>query len=162
MNELIAKINDISTTNTFKTHDLLDRVLTAEAETFNGTEIRFDNERVVFLATIENHDVVVMRDLNTFTVVARVASNGTVVAECSIAINGQFNESYGRISNLELKHRISDWFSAIGGIDTETLQDKYPEAEEPVVESPEPVEPAVSVDPADVEVVSNGDGPVVE
>jgi hypothetical protein len=43
MTELLKNINDVSVANTYKTHDLLDRVLTLENLQFPTNEIKFDN-----------------------------------------------------------------------------------------------------------------------
>ena len=49
MTDIISQLNAISLTNTYKTHDLLDRVLTILNINFPTNEIRFDNERVAFV-----------------------------------------------------------------------------------------------------------------
>jgi hypothetical protein len=140
MNDIVSKINDISVTNTWKTHDLLDRVLEAEAINFPTNEIKFDGDHVAFVTDIDEYKLVVIRDLNAFVVAARAVKNGNVVAECTVTIDGQFNETYGRIQNIDIKHKISDWFTAIGNIDTTHLQGQYIGSEENVPDTDEVAE----------------------
>jgi hypothetical protein len=137
MNDIVSKINDISVTNTWKTHDLLDRVLEAEAINFPTNEIKFDGDHVAFITDIDEYKLVVIRDLNAFVVAARAVKDGAVVAECTVTVDGQFNETYGRIQNIDIKHKISDWFTAIGNIDTVHLQGQYIGSEENVPDTDE-------------------------
>lgn len=140
MTDIISQLNTISLANTYKAHDLLDRVLAVLSVNFPTNEIRFDNERVAFVTEVEGFVFIVQRDLNTFTVVSRVASGNDLIAECTIDIDGRFKETYGRMSNAELKAKISTWFTEVGNIDVTTLQTEAPaEAEENVSE--ENVEP---------------------
>jgi hypothetical protein len=140
MNDIVSRINDISVTNTWKTHDLLDRVLEAEAINFPTNEIKFDGDHVAFVTDIDEYKLVVIRDLNAFVVAARAVKNGNVVAECTVTIDGQFNETYGSIQNIDIKHKISDWFTAIGNIDTTHLQGQYIGSEENVPDTDEAAE----------------------
>lgn len=142
MNDIVSKINDISVRNTWKTHDLLDRVLEAQAVNFPTNEIKFDGDHVAFITDIDEYKLVVIRDLNAFVVAARVVKDGNVVAECTVAVDGKFNETYGRIQNIDIKHKISDWFTAIGGIDTTHLQGQYIGSEENVPDTDEAAEVA--------------------
>lgn len=135
MNDIVSKINDISVRNTWKTHDLLNRVLEAEAINFPTNEIKFDGDHVAFITDIDEYKLVVIRDLNAFVVAARAVKDGAVVAECTVTVDGQFNETYGRIQNIDIKHKISDWFTAIGNIDTVHLQGQYIGSEENVPET---------------------------
>lgn len=135
MNDIISQLNTISLANTYKTHDLLDRVLAILSINFPTNEIRFDNERVAFVAEVEGFTFIVQRDLNTFTVVSRVAAGNDLIAECTVDIEGRFKETYGRMSNTALKAKISTWFTEVGNIDVATLQSEAPaEAEENVPE----------------------------
>jgi hypothetical protein len=140
MNDIVSRINDISVTNTWKTHDLLNRVLEAEAINFPTNEIKFDGDHVAFVTDIDEYRLVVIRDLNAFVVAARAVKNGNVVAECTVTVDGQFNETYGRIQNIDIKHKISDWFTAIGNIDTTHLQGQYIGSEENVPDTDEAAE----------------------
>ena len=137
MNDIVSKINDISVTNTWKTHDLLNRVLEAEAINFPTNEIKFDGDHVAFITDIDEYKLVVIRDLNAFVVAARAVKDGNVVAECTVTVDGKFNETYGRIQNIDIKHKISDWFTAIGNIDTVHLQGQYIGSEENVPDTDE-------------------------
>ena len=140
MTDIISQLNAISLTNTYKTHDLLDRVLTILNINFPTNEIRFDNERVAFVAEVEGYTFIVQRDLNTFTVVSRVVTGNDLIAECTVDIDGRFKETYGRMSNTDLKAKISTWFTEVGNIDVTTLQSEAPaEAEQNVPD--ENVEP---------------------
>ena len=140
MTDIISQLNTISLTNTYKTHDLLDRVLTILSINFPTNEIRFDNERVAFVTDVEGFTFIVQRDLNSFTVVSRVATGNDLIAECTVDVDGRFKETYSRMSNAELKAKISSWFTEVGNIDVTTLQTEAPaEAEQNVPE--ENVEP---------------------
>jgi hypothetical protein len=135
MTDIISQLNTISLANTYKTHDLLDRVLAILNINFPTNEIRFDNERVAFVAEVEGYTFIVQRDLNTFTVVSRVVTGNDLIAECTVDIDGRFKETYGRMSNTDLKAKISTWFTEVGNIDVTTLQSEAPaEAEQNVPE----------------------------
>lgn len=154
MTELLKNINDVSVANTYKTHDLLDRVLTLENLQFPTNEIRFDNERVTFVTTVDEYTLLTQRDLNNFIVVSRVAKGNDVLAECTIDILGQFNERYARIPNVEFKNKISAWFTEIGNIDITQLASGEPAAaEENVPEEAPTAEP----EKVEAEVVSEGE-----
>jgi hypothetical protein len=142
MNDIVSKINDISVRNTWKTHDLLNRVLEAEAINFPTNEIKFDGDHAAFITDVGEYKLVVVRDLNAFVVAARAVKYGNVVAECTVAVDGKFNETYGRIQNVDIKHKISDWFTAIGNIDTTYLQGQYIGSEENVPDTDEVAEEA--------------------
>lgn len=154
MNDIVSKINDISVTNTWKTHDLLDRVLEAEAINFPTNEIKFDGDHVAFVADIDEYRLVVIRDLNAFVVAARVVKDGAVVAECTVTVDGQFHETYGRIQNIDIKHKISDWFTAIGNIDTVHLQGQYIGSEENVPDTDEAAEAEAESEEEEVQKVT--------
>lgn len=154
MTELLKNINDVSVANTYKTHDLLDRVLTLENLQFPTNEIRFDNERVTFVTTVDEYTLLTQRDLNNFVVVSRVAKGNDVLAECTIDILGQFNERYARISDVEFKNKISAWFTEIGNIDITQLASGEPAAAEENV--PEEA-PAAEPEKVEAEVVSEGE-----
>ena len=154
MTELLKNINDVSVANTYKTHDLLDRVLTLENLQFPTNEIKFDNEHVTFVTTVDEYTLLTQRDLNNFVVVARVAKGNDVLAECTIDILGQFNERYARISDVEFKNKISSWFTEIGNIDiTQLVSGEPAAAEENVSEEAPTAEP----EKVEAEVVSEGE-----
>lgn len=121
MNNIISQIADATVINVWKTYDLLDHVLEAEAVNFPTNEIRYDEAHDAFVSQVDKYQFVVMRDLNRSIVVSRVVLNDTTVAECVVAIDGQYTETYGRISDVTLKQKISNWFTAIGSIDITTL-----------------------------------------
>lgn len=121
MNNIISQIADATIINVWKTYDLLDHVLEAEAVNFPTNEIRYDEAHDAFVSQVDKYQFVVMRDLNRSIVVSRVVLNDTTIAECVVAIDGQYNETYGRISDVTLKQKISNWFTAIGSIDITTL-----------------------------------------
>ena len=146
MTDIIKQLNDVSVINTYKVHDLLDRVLHIQYVNFPENDIKFDQERIAFISQIDENAIIVQRDMNTFTVVSRVVKDNDILAECVISVDGGFNEKYSRM-DPELKKKVSAWFTEIGVIDVKTLITSEPaEAEEPVAE-PETV---------DAEVVSEG------
>ena len=154
MTELLKNINDVSVANTYRAHDLLDRVLTLENLQFPTNEIKFDNERVTFVTTVDEYTLLTQRDLNNFVVVARVVKGNDVLAECTIDILGQFNERYARISDVEFKNKISAWFTEIGNIDiTQLVSGEPAAAEENVSEEVPTAEP----EKVEAEVVSEGE-----
>lgn len=122
MTGIIEQINAISVTNTHKLHDLLDRVLSIQSTVFTNEEIRLDQQRVAFVSDVDDHMVLVQRDMNTFNVIARVIKDNEIVAECVISIDGEFKENYARM-DAALKAKVSIWFTGIGSIDTTDLQD---------------------------------------
>ena len=146
MTDIIKQLNAISMTNTYKLHDLLDKVLSIQFVNFPENEIKFDQERVAFVSQVDEHVLVVQRDMNTFTVISRVVKDNDILAECVISVDGQFNEKYGRM-DPELKKKVSTWFTEIGVIDVKTLESSEPdEAEENISETvtePEAVEAEV-------------------
>lgn len=146
MTDIIKQLNAISMTNTYKLHDLLDKVLSIQFVNFPENEIKFDQERVAFVSQIGEDAIIVQRDMNTFTVVSRVVKGNDILAECVISVDGGFNEKYGRM-DPELKKKVSTWFTEIGIIDVKTLESSEPdEAEENISETvaePEAVEAEV-------------------
>lgn len=122
MTGIIEQINAISVTNTYKLHDLLDRVLSIQNTVFANEEIRLDQQRVAFVSDVDDHVLLVQRDMNTFNVIARVIKDNEIVAECVISIDGEFKENYARM-DAALKAKVSTWFTGIGSIDTTDLQD---------------------------------------
>lgn len=146
MTDIIKQLNAICMTNTYKLHDLLDKVLSIQFVNFPENEIKFDQERVAFVSQIGEDAIIVQRDMNTFTVVSRVVKGNDILAECVISVDGQFNEKYGRM-DPELKKKVSTWFTEIGVIDVKTLESSEPdEAEENISETvaePEAVEAEV-------------------
>lgn len=156
MTDIISQLNAISLTNTYKTHDLLDKVLAILSINFPTNEIRFDNERVAFVTEVEGFTFIIQRDLNTFTVVSRVVTGNDLIAECTADIEGRFKETYGRMSNKDLKAKISTWFTEVGNIDVTTLQSSEPDEAES--EAPAEVEAEEAVPEAtEAEVVSEGE-----
>ena len=150
MTDIIKQLNAISMTNTYKLHDLLDKVLSIQFVNFPENEIKFDQERVAFVSQIDEHVLVVQRDMNTFTVISRVVKNNDILAECVISVDGQFNEKYGRM-DPELKKKVSAWFTEIGVIDVKTLESSEPaEAEENISET------ATEPEAVEAEVVTEG------
>ena len=121
MNKIISQIADATVINVWKTYDLLDHVLEAEAINFPTNEIKYDDAHDAFVSQVDKYQIIVMRDLNRSIVVSRVVLNDTTIAECVVAIDGQYTETYGRISDVALKQKISNWFTAIGSIDITTL-----------------------------------------
>lgn len=146
MNDLIKQLNDISVVNTYKSHDLLERVLNIEGVNFPTNDINFDQERVAFVCNVGDSAIVVQRDLNSFTVVARVAKGNDVVAECVISVMGEFNERYTNRIDSDLKAKVSAWFTEIGKINVQDLM------------TGEPAAPEENVEASEVEVVSEGEG----
>ena len=144
MTDIIKQLNDVSVINTYKVHDLLDKVLGIQYVNFPENEIKFDQERIAFVSQIGENTIIVQRDMNTFTVVSRVVKGNDILAECVISVDGGFNEKYARM-DPELKKKVSAWFTEIGIIDVNTLITSEPpeaEAAEPEAE-PETVEAEV-------------------
>lgn len=143
MTDIIKQLNDVSVINTYKVHDLLDRVLHIQYVNFPENDIKFDQERIAFISQIGEDAIIVQRDMNTFTVVSRVVKDNDILAECVISVDGGFNEKYSRM-DPELKKKVSAWFTEIGVIDVKTLIISEPaEAEENIPDEPETVEAEV-------------------
>ena len=130
MATVLEQLRDISVANTYRLHDLLDRVLGMELMTFPEMEIKFDPDHVVFASTIDDYQILVQRNMNMFTVDVNVIDNNNErVAACTINIEGKFNESYSRMKP-DVKTKISEWFTNIGNnIDVEALIDQMTEDE---------------------------------
>lgn len=147
MTDIIKQLNDVSVINTYKVHDLLDRILHIQYVNFSENEIKFDQERIAFVSQIGENTIIVQRDMNTFTVVSRVVKGNDILAECVISVDGVFNEKYARM-DPELKKKVSAWFTEISVIDVKTLVSSEPgESEENIPDEPEHV---------DAEVVAEG------
>lgn len=143
MTDIIKQLNDVSVINTYKVHDLLDRILHIQYVNFSENEIKFDQERIAFVSQIGENTIIVQRDMNTFTVVSRVVKGNDILAECVISVDGVFNEKYARM-DPELKKKVSAWFTEIGVIDVKTLiTGEPPEAEENIPDEPEHVDAEV-------------------
>ena len=117
MNDLIKSISDISVENTKKTHRLLDAVLFTISSNFKDSEITFNQQKSVFEVNINNLHCVIVRDLNRFFVGIRFINEGNVIAECTTDIVGGFEETYGKITNKDIKIMIANLFSDIANID---------------------------------------------
>lgn len=150
MTGIIEQINAISVTNTYKLHDLLDRVLSIQSGIFPDSEIKLDQERIAFVSQIDDYTAIVQRDMNTFNIVARIVKDGDIVAECVASVDGEFNEKYARMYG-ETKLKVSTWFTEIGNIDVTTLQDGTES------DKAEAVEESASDENDVVEVVSSSD-----
>lgn len=146
MTNIIKQLNDISVSNTYKLHDLLDRVLEIQSINFPNNEIKFDQERVAFVSQVNGYSIIVLRDMNTFTVVSRVVKDDAIAAECVVSVVGDFNERYARM-DAEIKTKTSTWFTEIGNIDTSILKDYDEDTPSENEAEPEKVE---------AEVVSEG------
>lgn len=146
MNEVIKQLNDVTTDNVYKTHALLDRVLSIEYALFPGHDITFKGDRAAFISEVGEYTIVVQRDCNTFAVISTVLKNETVVAECIINISGSFSEKYDRLGS-EMKRTVSEWFTTIGEIDLPALWNSA------IAEQGEPAEEAIPLEgiPAEVE-----------
>lgn len=155
MTDIVKQLNDISVANTYRLHDLLDKVLGIQFTVFPTSEIKFDQDRIVFVSEVDGYNCIVQRDMNTFTVVARVVKGNDIVAECVVSVVGEFNEKFGRMDS-ELKSKVVAWFDTIGEIDTAGLIN----GTEPEAEQNEAAEPAGEAMPeaVDAEIVSEGDG----
>lgn len=152
MTPIIKQLNSISVENTYKTHDLLDKVLGSIYEIYQEDEIRFNQQNITFEYKInDKHTFVIVRDLNTFSVVSRVVTGNDIVGECVIDIAGSYSRKFGDI-DPETKVLVSRVFALIANIDTSNLMsmDTAEEAAEPDGESP--AEP----ENVEAEIVSEG------
>ena len=147
---IIAQLNDISITNTHKTHDLLDKVIASVYDIYKDDNIRFNQQNVAFEYKInDTYTMIIGRDLNAFAVITRVVntnSNNDVVGECVIDISGAYNRRFGEI-DTDVRTNIAAVFAAIGNIDTTLLESSTPSEEAESPAEPEKVE---------AEVVSEG------
>jgi hypothetical protein len=148
MTDIIKQLNDVSVINTYKVHDLLDKVLGIQYVNFPENEIKFDQERIAFVSQIGENNIIVQRDMNTFTVVSRVVKGNDILAECVISVDGGFNEKYARM-DPELKKKVSAWFTEIGIIDVNTLITGEPA-------EAETAEPEAEPETVEAEVVAEG------
>lgn len=148
MTDIIKQLNDVSVINTYKVHDLLDKVLGIQYVNFPENEIKFDQERIAFVSQIGEDTIIVQRDMNTFTVVSRVVKGNDILAECVVSVDGGFNEKYARM-DPELKKKVSTWFTEIGVIDVNTLITGEPA-------EAETAEPEAEPETVEAEVVAEG------
>jgi hypothetical protein len=155
MNDLIKNISDISVENTKKTHRLLDAVLFIISRDFKDNEITFNQQRSIFEVDINNLHCVIVRDLNRFFVNIRFVNEGNVIAECTTDIGGGFEETYGKITNKDIKIMIANLFSDIANIDVAyVINNEEPEEPVEVVEPAETVESTDDIISIDTENVS--------
>lgn len=148
MNDLIKNISDISVENTKKTHRLLDAVLFIISSNFKDSEIAFNQQRATFEVDVDNLHCVIMRDLNRFFVNIRFINEGNVIAECTTDIVGGFEETYGKITNKDIKIMIASLFSDIANIDIDyVINNEEPEETAETVESTDDV---ISIDTENV------------
>lgn len=148
MNDLIKNISDISVENTKKTHRLLDAVLFTISSNFKDSEITFNQQKSVFEVNINNLHCVIVRDLNRFFVGIRFINEGNVIAECTTDIVGGFEETYGKITNKDIKIMIANLFSDIANIDVAyVINNEEPEETAETVESADDI---ISIDTENV------------
>lgn len=147
---IIAQLNDISITNTHKTHDLLDKVIASVYDIYKDDNIGFNQQNVAFEYKInDTYTIIIGRDLNAFAVITRVVntnSNNDVVAECVVDISGAYNRRFGEIDR-DVRTNIAAVFAAISNIDTTLLESSTSSEEAESPAEPEKVE---------AEVVSEG------
>jgi hypothetical protein len=148
MNDLIKNISDISVENTKKTHRLLDAVLFIISSNFKDSEVTFNQQRATFEVDVDNLHCVIMRDLNGFFVNIRFINEGNVIAECTTNIVGGFEETYGKITNKDIKIMIASLFSDIANIDIDSVINN--EEPEETVETVEPADDIISIDAENV------------
>lgn len=148
MNDLIKNISDISVENTKKTHRLLDAVLFIISSNFKDSEIAFNQQRATFEVDVDNLHCVIMRDLNRFFVNIRFINEGNVIAECTTDIVGGFEETYGKITNKDIKIMIANLFSDIASIDIDYVINN--EESEETVETVESTDDVISIDTENV------------
>lgn len=147
MNDLIKNISDISVENTKKTHRLLDAVLFIISNNFKDSELTFNQQRATFEVDIDNLRCVIVRDLNRFFVNIRFINEGNVIAECTTDIVGGFEETYGKITNKDIKIMIANLFSDIANIDVAyVINNEEPEEVEEVAETVESTDDIISID----------------
>ena len=121
MNDFVKRINDISVANMYKLHDILEQSLVRMSEIWPNIEIRFNQDNGTFVTKIDDYFVVVIRDMNTFTLNVKIIADGDVtVAECSLSTTGVFNEKYSRMPS-STKASIFAWFNRISEIDCNIL-----------------------------------------
>lgn len=155
MNDLIKNISDISVENTKKTHRLLDAVLFVISSNFKDSEVTFNQQRAAFEVDVDNLHCVIVRDLNGFFVNIRFINEGNVIAECTTNIVGGFEETYGKITNKDIKIMIASLFSDIANIDVDyVINNEEPEETVEVVEPEETVESTDDIISIDTENVS--------
>jgi hypothetical protein len=148
MNDLIKNISDISVENTKKTHRLLDAVLFIISSNFKDSEVTFNQQRATFEVDVDNLHCVIVRDLNGFFVNIRFINEGNVIAECTTNIVGGFEETYGKITNKDIKIMIASLFSDIANIDIDSVINN--EEPEETVETVEPADDIISIDAENV------------
>jgi len=153
MTDIVKQLNDISVANTYRIHDLLDKVLGIQFTVVPTNEIKFEQDRIAFVSEVNGYNCIVQRDMNTFTVVARVVRGNDIVAECVVSVVGEFNEKFGRM-DPEIKSKVVAWFDAIGEINVAELSN----GTEPEAEQNEAAEPVAEAEAVDAEIVSEGDG----
>ena len=66
MATVLEQLRDISVANTYRLHDLLDRVLGMELMTFPEMEIKFDPDHVVFTSTIDDYQIFIIERIQMF------------------------------------------------------------------------------------------------
>ena len=148
MNDLIKNISDISVENTKKTHRLLDAVLFTISSNFKDSEVTFNQQRATFEVDVDNLHCVIVRDLNRFFVGIRFINEGNVIAECTTNIVGGFEETYGKITNKDIKIMIASLFSDIANIDVDYVINN--EESEETVETVESTDDIISIDTENV------------
>lgn len=155
MNDLIKNISDISVENTKKTHRLLDAVLFTISSNFKDSEITFNQQKSVFEVNLNNLHCVIVRDLNRFFVGIRFINEGNVIAECTTDIVGGFEETYGKITNKDIKIMIANLFSDIANIDVAYVINN--EEPEETVETEESTDDIISIDAENVSTENSSD-----
>lgn len=128
MNGLIKDIANARIDNMIRLHSLLDKVLETCATGFaKDNSIELDRNMLDFSVDVPDHEgykCVIETNVNTSCV--RVScidkNNNEPVSQCEISIFGQFAETYGRITDIDLKLELAKWFTQISCIDVKELE----------------------------------------
>lgn len=133
MTPFIEKLMNANMENTKKAYTLLDIVLGVIQTEYPTNEIRVnEKDERFFMELDENMAIIVGANYHpdNRVLVNVVTGDNNVIAACSIAINGNFEEKFTRFTNPDRKREISDLFTTLSNINVENLDTIVNEVDE--------------------------------
>lgn len=144
MNNLVVQqLADATVRLSGDLHQILDKTITAFESVF-VPKLEFNPNIAAFETNINGLRFIVLRDLNTLNIIARVANEDDILASANINVNLEYVENFKRLPSNELKTSVRKWFDLISEItldapEEEPQPEPQQEAQPEVIPTPEVV-----------------------
>lgn len=140
MNNLIVQqLADATVRLSGDLHQILDKTISAFESVF-VPKLEFNPNITAFETNINGVRFIVLRDLNTLNIIARVANEDDILASANINVNLEYVENFKRLPSNELKSSVRRWFDLISEITLDAPEEEpQQEAQPEVIPTPEVV-----------------------